>query len=790
MKSIQKVCVIGAGVMGASIAAHIANAGTPVLLMDIVPDIVPQRVPDKSGKNESPQLSRNIIAKTAIKHLLKAKPAPFTSPQKAKYITPLNIEDDLERIQECDWIIEAIVENVNAKQSLYRKINKLRKTDSIVSSNTSTIVLSTLIDGLSDDFKQAFCITHFFNPPRYMTLLELITSSQTNTANIETLEQFCDLKLGKSIIHCLDSPGFIANRLGVFWLYTALTETIDSGLTIEQADALLSKPCGVPKTGVFALLDMIGLELMPKVIESLLSALPEDDPFVQIKRDLPFLQDMIAKGYIGRKGKGGFYRLKSSNGKKVKEALNLATFKYAKAKKVSVTASSFNINNIKQLFELKDEFSEFVWRVMSKTLAYAAYLIPFASQNIKDIDEAMRLGYNWRLGPFELIDKIGVDYFIERLEHSASEIPQQLNRARGKSFYSIENNKRHYLTDVGCAQPIIKLPGTLMLSDIKHTCKPVLRNPSASLWDIGDGVCCFEFTSKMNSIDLNTLQLLQKAIETVSKDYKALVIYSDQKNFSAGANLGLALFAVNIAAWDSIEQLVDLGQQTYHNLKYSPFPVVGAPCGIALGGGCEILLHCDAIQAHIETYTGLVEVGVGLVPAWGGCKEMLSRWSNQKFLPNGPIPSSAKVLELISTACVSTSAEEAQKMAILRPDDSITMNRYRLLSDAKHKALSLIDNYTPPTPQEYQLSGPSGKTAFSMLVQSYVDNAKATKHDQYITLEVAEILTGGALADPSMRLTEPQILALEKQSFMIVVKHPMSLERVEHMLLTGKPLRN
>jgi 3-hydroxyacyl-CoA dehydrogenase len=782
MKSIQKVCVIGAGVMGASIAAHIANAGFPVLLIDIVPD--------KSDENQNSHLTRNCIAKTAVQRLLKTKPAPFTSPRKAKYITPLNIEDNLERIQECDWIIEAIIENIEAKQSLYRKVDKLRKTDSIVSSNTSTIPLSTLISGFSNNFKQAFCITHFFNPPRYMALLELITSSQTNFTYINALEQFCDIKLGKSIIHCNDSPGFIANRLGVFWLYTALIETIDSGFTIEQADSLLSKPCGVPKTGVFALLDMIGLELMPNVIESLLSALPEDDPFVQIKRDLPFLQDMIAKGYIGRKGKGGFYRLRSVNGKKIKEALNLATFKYAKAQIISLPASKINVNNIKQTFESKDKSSEFVWRVMSKTLAYAAHLIPIASQNIKDIDEAMRLGYNWKFGPFELIDKIGIDYFIERLEHSVIKIPEQLERARGKSFYTIENKKLHYLSYDGCAKVIIKPAGTLLLGDIKQARTPLLKNPSASLWDIGDGVCCFEFTSKMNSIDLNTLQLLQKTIEKVSKDYIALVIYSDQQNFSAGANLGLALFAANIAAWDNIEQLVDLGQQTYHNLKYSPFPVVGAPSGIALGGGCEILLHCDAIQAHIETYTGLVEVGVGLVPAWGGCKEMLSRWSHQKLLPHGPIPASAKVLEFISTACVSTSAEEAQKMAILRPEDGITMNRYRLLNDAKQKALSLIDNYAPPIPQQYSLSGPSGKAAFSMLVQSYVDNAKATKHDQHITLEVVEILTGGALADQNMPLTEQEILTLEKQSFMKVVKHPLSLERVEHMLLTGKPLRN
>ncbi|EPJ43769.1 MAG: 3-hydroxyacyl-CoA dehydrogenase NAD-binding protein [Osedax symbiont Rs2] len=773
--NIDKVCVIGAGVMGASIAAHIANAGHKVLLLDRVPE---------GAKN------RNVIAEQALQKLLKSNPAALTHKRNAKLITALNIEDHLAEINHCDWIIEAIVERLEIKQQLYKQIDKVRKPGSIVSSNTSTIPLAALIADMSAEFCADFCISHFFNPPRYMRLLEVVKGDLTLQSTIDTLCNFADHQLGKSIVLCKDRPGFIANRLGIYWIYCALVEAIDCGLSVEEADAILSKPCGVPKTGVFGLIDLVGLDLMPNILDSLLQLLDADDPLVQLKRELPLLQKMIETGYTGRKGKGGFYRLNRQQGNKVKEAIDLNSGEYHRVAKVDLASAKIKVNSIRQLFETNDKGGDYAWRVMSKTLTYAAQLVPQAADQIDTIDEAMRLGYNWKYGPFELIDLLGVDWFIAKLKPQQQDIPALLEATAGRSFYRENNGIREYLNQQGDYRSLSRATGMLMLSDIKLNSTAIIQNSSAALWDIGDGVVCFEFTSKMNALDAQIMQLLQQTIALVEKNYKAMVIYNDADNFSVGANLGLAMFAANIAAWTEIAELVEAGQQTYQALKYAPFPVVSAPSGMALGGGCEILLHSDAIQAHIETYTGLVEVAVGLVPAWGGCKEMLDRWSNNPKYAKGPMPGPSKAFELISTATVSKSAEEAKSNLVLRSADGITMNRYRLLSDAKQKALSMASDYTAPEPPVFHLPGLSGKAAFTMAVDSFVHSGKATAHDRVVSLAVADILTGGAQADPNTELSEKDILKLERDTFMQIIRHPDSLDRVEHMLLTGKPLRN
>ncbi|WP_298428558.1 enoyl-CoA hydratase-related protein, partial [Rhodoblastus sp.] len=431
----------------------------------------------------------------------------------------------------------------------------------------------------------------------------------------------------------------------------------------------------------------------------------------------------------------------------------------------------------------------YAWTVMRETLTYAAMLVGDAADEIESIDEAMRLGYNWKSGPFELLDKIGVDWFIDRLEKEGRPVAPVVRAAQGKSFYRIADGKRQALTLSGDYKTLLRPEGVLLLEDIKLTSKPVLKNGSASVWDIGDGVLCFEFTSMMNSLDADIVALLSKTIELVKKEYKALVVYNEGSNFSVGANLGLALFAANIAGWNDIQGLVGLGQLTYKALKYAPFPVVSAPAGMALGGGCEILLHSDAIQAHAETYAGLVEVGVGLIPGWGGCKEMAARWQSLGKLPRGPMPAVAKVFEFISTATVAKSAAEAQDMLILRPGDAITMNRTRLLFDAKAKALKLAENYKPPEPPTYVLPGPSGKAALDMAVDGFVRLGKATRHDKVVSGVLAEILTGGD-TDPTETLTEDRMLELERIGFMKLIRTPDTLARIEHMLETGKPLRN
>ena len=770
MADIRKVAVIGAGVMGAGIAAHVANAGIPVVLLDIVPEGA---------------ANRNAIAQGAIDKLLKADPAAFMTKRAARLVTPGNTEDDLDKLAECDWIVEAVIERLDVKQALYRRIEAVRKPGSVVSSNTSTIPLATLTAGLPDSFARDFCITHFFNPPRYMRLLEVVAGEQTRPEAIERVGRFADVALGKSVVPCKDRPGFIANRLGVYWLQVAVVEAIDAGLDVEDADAVVGKPMGIPKTGVFGLLDLVGLDLMPHVNASMAKSLPPGDPFHGAHRELPLINRMLAEGYTGRKGKGGFYRLNRAGGGKVKEAIDLATGQYRPQRKPALDLP----RGIKAVLQAPGKAGRYAWQVMARTLSYAAMLVPEVADDIASVDEAMRLGYNWKFGPFELIDQLGTDWFAARLEESGLPVPELLRRAAGRRFYRVAEGRRQALGPDGTYRDIARPDGVLLLADIKLVAAPVLKNGSAALWDIGDGVACFEFTSKLNTLDPDTMALLSKALKVVGERFKALVIYNEASNFSAGANLGMALFAANLAAWSEIEQIVATGQQTYKAMKYAPFPVVGAPSGLALGGGCEILLHCDAVQAHAETYMGLVECGVGLIPAWGGCKEMLHRWARLGRLPRGPMPPVAKVFETVSTATVAKSAAEAQELLFLRPTDGITMNRYRLLADAKARALDLARDYAPPTPPDYTLPGETAAVGLRLAAESFHRRGIATRHDLVVAGALAEVLAGGE-TDATRTLNEDDLLELERARFMRLVRHPDTLARIESVLETGKPLRN
>jgi 3-hydroxyacyl-CoA dehydrogenase len=649
--------------------------------------------------------------------------------------------------------------------------------------------LKLLTQGLGEAFARDFLITHFFNPPRYMRLLEIVTGTRTDEQLAQTVGHFADLALGKSVVRCKDSPGFIANRLGVYWLQVGVIEAIDLGLTVEEADAVIGKPMGIPKTGVFGLIDLVGLDLMPHINASLAKSLPPNDPFHAANRDLPLIRKMIADGYIGRKGKGGFYRLNRAGGGKLKEAIDLASGAYRAEQKRDLPELAGASKDLRALLSSPGKIGTYAWRVLGRTLSYAAALVPEAADDITAIDEAMRLGYNWQWGPFELIDKLGAGWLAKKLEQDGLPVPELLRAAQDKSFYRLQDGRRQYLGTDGAYHDMLRPDGVLMLEDIKRVAKPVLKNGSAAAWDIGDGVLCFEFTSKSNSLDDQVIALLAKTIPVVQSQFKALVIYNEGRNFSVGANLGLALFAANIAAWSEIEKLIAAGQQTYKALKYAPFPVVSAPSGMALGGGCEILLHSDAVQAHAESYLGLVECGVGVVPGWGGCKEMLSRWSTSGLLPRGPMPAPSKVFETVSTATVSKSAAEAKELLFLRADDGITMNRYRLLADAKALALKLAADYVPPKPVELKLPGASGKLAFTMAAEGFHHRGMATDHDMVVADALADVLSGGP-ADPVDVVTEDQLLTLERAAFMRLVKTAGTLARIEHLLVTGKPLRN
>ncbi|WP_230281741.1 3-hydroxyacyl-CoA dehydrogenase/enoyl-CoA hydratase family protein [Croceicoccus sp. Ery15] len=768
---IEKVCVIGAGTMGAGIAAQVANAGVPVLLLDIVP---------KDGDD------RDAVAKGAVAKMLKTDPAPFMSKAAAKLVETGNIDDHLDRVAECDWIVEAIVERLDIKQGLYARLEQLKKPGAAVSSNTSTIPLEQLVDGRTEQFRSDFLITHFFNPPRYMRLIEIVRGPHTDPAVADRVEDFVDRKLGKRVVPTKDTPGFIANRIGTYWLSVAVNAAMDQGLTVEEADQIGGRPMGIPKTGIFGLIDLVGIDLMPLLSQSLTANLPEGDPYFDTVRDQPLIERMIAEGRTGRKSGSGFYRFDKKT--RTKYAVDLDSGEYREPAKPARLPGKAE-RDLAALVAAPGKVGDYAWEVLGKVLAYSASLVGEIADDVVAIDDAMKLGYNWKYGPFELIDRLGPGLLAKRLADEGREVPAILTTAGERPFYRIEDGTRQYLGLDGDYHDVVRADGVLLLEDIKLNAKPLMKNASAALWDAGDGVAVFEFTGKMNALDGEVMKLIGKAIPLVASDYKALVVYNEGDNFSAGANLGLAMFAVNIAAWSEIEKLVAGGQDAYKALKYAPFPVVSAPAGLALGGGCEILLHSDAVQAHAESYIGLVECGVGIVPGWGGCGEMIDRWRKNPRQPKGPMPAVSKVFEIVSTATVAKSAAEAKGYGFLRDSDGVTMNRDRLLADAKAKALELADGYTPPEPPEFQLPGPSGKAALMLAVEGFRKRGMATPYDAVVAEALAEVLTGGD-ADLTDIVTEADILALEREKFMALVRDPRTQARVEHMLETGKPLRN
>lgn len=795
---INKVAVIGAGVMGSGIAAQVANAGLPVVLFDI-------KVEDKD------------LAAEAVSKMLKADPAPFMRKSNAKLIETGNLEDDLDKLADVDWIIEVVVENLEIKHKTYVTLEKHRKEGSIVSSNTSTIPLHKLAEGQPESFKKDFLITHFFNPPRYMRLLELIVGKDTRPEVTETVREFCDVRLGKGVVACHDTPGFIANRLGVYWLTVGVNEAIKQGVSIEEADAVMSKPVGIPKTGVFGLIDLVGIDLMPKLSESLLSTLGQDDPYRDEFIDHKFVHEMIEAGYTGRKGKGGFYRLNpdAPKGTREKQALAIDAGKfdesmYAKASKPKLASIDAGRKGLKAVVTSDDAGGKYAWEVLKKTLFYAAELVGEIADTVFDIDEGMKLGYNWKMGPFEMIDQLGAKWLAEQLLADDIGVPDILEQVGDGTFYRIEGGKQQYFGTDGEYHDVERPEGVLLLRDIKLTAEPVLKNGSAKVWDIGDGVLCFEKTSKMNTFDEDIFNLLEDTNKLISKsdEYKALVVYNEASHFSAGANLGLAIFMINIAMWPQVEGFVSRGQKVFMDLKFSDFPVVGAPSGMALGGGCEILLASDAVQAHAETYCGLVEVGVGLIPGWGGCKEMILRYQERErakfakdmgkigkdniwFSPDTtPVGAVRQAFETIGMATVAKSAQEAVDIGYFRDSDGISMNRDRLLYDAKQRALALADGYTAPEKRDnIRLGGAGAKMALDLAVSDLRKSGKATPYDVVVSDHLASVLSGGD-KDYTETLSEDDLISLELEEFMKLLRHDGTLERIEHMLETGKPLRN
>ena len=783
---ISKVAVIGAGLMGSGIAAHIANAGLPVTLLDIVP---------KEATN------RNIVAENAVKSMLKpvktGSPTPLMHKDNVKLIKTGNLEDDINLINDADLIIEVVLERLDIKHDVFRKIDKHRKSGSIVTSNTSTIPRKKLVSGMPDSFAEDFMITHFFNPPRYLRLLEIVAGKEVSKKKVDKIVKFCDLNLGKEVVICNDTPGFIGNRIGTYWTLVGMIEAFKLGLTVEEADAVMGRPIGAPKTGIFGLVDVVGLDLIPHVTESMSSNLSIEDFYndgVKEQEALGIdrlLQEMIASGYTGRKGKGGFYRLNTEGGKKIKESRNLVSGNYSPSnRRVGLESVKAAKKGLRTLVDYNDKGGDYAWKVLSKTLSYAASLVPEITDNLVNVDLAMKNGFLWKKGPFEMLDDLGPSWFASKIEAEGMQVPDLLKVVSDGKFYDVISGELNYLGVGGKYSKIQKPKGYLNTKDVKLGKEPIFRNPSASLWDMDDEILLAEFHSKMNSMDPLIMEALSKASDLCeSGNFKGLVVGNDGTNFSAGANLGLSSFVTNVGAWEEAENFVQGGQLAFMMLKHGSFPVVGASHGLAIGGGCEVLLACDAIQAHAESYIGLVEVGVGLVPAWGGCKEMITRWNQDPDQPKGPMASIMNIFQNVGTAKVATSAQEAKEMKFLSPQDQITMNRERLLHDAKELCMKMTDNYEAPSPNEHFLPGPSGKAALDLAVDDLVKAGHATPHDVVVTKELSHILSGGD-TDPTETVSDDKLLEMEREGILRLMRTEGTMDRVEHMLTTGRPLRN
>jgi 3-hydroxyacyl-CoA dehydrogenase len=772
---IKRVAIIGAGVMGGGIAAQMADAGVEVLLLDLVPEGAAHR---------------NTLAEAAVRAQRESVPPGFVYPSRAGLITFGNLEDDLGKLTDCDWIIEAVKEDVRIKQDVYRKIDAHRKSGSIVSSNTSTLPLATLSSGMPESFRRDFMITHFFNPPRFTQLLEVVPNDNMRPGAADDIGRFADISLGKTVLQCKDTPGFIANRIGGYWMMRGLEEAVRQGVPVEEADAAMGAPAGFPRTGIFGLFDRVGIDLMLNTPSTITAspALPADDPMRKLdpEKTLALLGHMVEQGYLGRKSKGGFYRLNTEGGQKTKEVRDLATGEYSTANgRGRLTGLEPPQEDIQALV-MHPQAGRYAWAVLSDTLCYAASLVPAIAEGIAAVDLAMRKGYNWNHGPFEMIDALGVDWFIAKLEEDGRTVPHLLEAARGKSFYITDGGERLAFGTDRNYTPVVMPAGYLTLEDVKRRApKPLAGNQDASLWDMGDGIACLELTTQDNVITPDVVRIIEKTIALgTDKRFQGLVIGNDSDTFSAGADLRLLREAAQPAQrnWTQIDDAIRAGQHAMQGLKYAPFPVVSALAGKALGGGCELVLHSDAIQAHANSFPGLVEPAVGLVPAWGGCTQMLMR---QSFPVVRHVPN---VFQNIARCRVANSLDEAREMKILRPGDRVTMNRARLLADAKARSLEMAKDYSPPELRTVHLPGALLKRIIDGKANALARKGKITGHDAVVSRALSTVLCGGN-TDITRAVSEQQLLELERAAFMELVKTETTFQRIDHMVEHGKPFR-
>ena len=810
MKRINKVAILGAGTMGARIAAHFANAGVPSYLLDIVP-------PDADGA------PRNKIAAAGLDAAKKSKPAAFMDASLARFVTVGNFDDDLKKLGEVDWIIEAVVENLDIKRALLRKVEAIRKPGTIITTNTSGLPVGKIAEGFSDDFRKAWFGTHFFNPPRYMRLLELIPTPEADRAAIDAIAHFCDTRLGKGVVMAKDTPNFIGNRIGTFSVLNVMRLMQEMGLTIEEVDALTGQAVGWPKSATFRTIDLVGLDILGHVVANMTANVHDERSELKLP---DFFDQMLAKKWLGDKTKGGFYKkIKSASaGDDERLALDWTTLEYRPRQKPKFAALDMAKNlddtgaRLRMLLGLEgapqkgDKAGAFLWAALTDLWTYSANRVPEISDSIVEIDRAMRLGFNWELGPFELWDAAGVEPTVARMKKEGKPIAGNVEKllAAGRTSWYMDDSatpsgRKYWQLNSGSWQPVEVPAGVWSVTAAKKSNGVVKKNSGASLVDLGDGVACIEFHSKMNTLGTDIMGLISQSLKPggPGDNFDAFVITNDATNFSVGANLMLLLMSVQEEEWDDVDLVIRQFQGMTQAIKFSPKPVVSAPFGLCLGGGTEISLHAAARQPHAELYTGLVEVGVGLLPGGGGCKEMLLRAIDTAAASRGKSSNEAlsgsvemmeamkRAFETIATAKIATSAYEARGLGFLSNSDRITMNRERVLSDAKARALELVrSGYEPPVLRtDIPAPGESLLAALKMGVHLMRQGDFITDYEVKLAGKIAEVLCGGNIT-PGTPVSEQYILDLEREGFKSLCGEKKTQERIQYTLKTGKTLRN
>jgi len=821
-KRIERVAILGAGTMGARIAAHFANAGVPVFLLDIVPSELNPAEKSRGLTLQSAEV-RNRFARFGLEAALKSRPAAFFSADSARLIQIGNFEDNLDWCSQADWILEVVAENIEIKRALLERVEAVRRPGTFVTTNTSGLCISAIGKTRSIDFRRHWAGTHFFNPPRYMKLVEIIPGPDTLPEVVDALSDFCDRQLGKGVVIAKDTPNFIANRIGTFSMLNALRMMAELNMTIEEVDACTGPAVGYPKSATFRTADIVGLDVLAHVVENIYENTPDDESR-EIYKVPALVQEMVKRGWLGEKSGQGFYKRVKKGAESEILTLDPQTMEYRakqKARFASIDMGRIIDDTRDRLRALvgpifagqpADKASKFIWGALSRTSLYAARRVPEIADSPADIDRAMRWGFAWELGPFEIWDAIGVEAMARQLEKEGETLPPLVTKllASGEKYFYLNVSGKVLCFDLHATEPdvpateifkpITNPPGILILSSLKESGAIVEKNSGASLIDLGDGVLCCEFHTKMNSLGADIIAMIHAGVRRLNSDFDAMIISNQGAHFSAGANLMLVLVAAQEQEWDEIDFAVRQFQGAMLAIKYSPRPIVVAPHGLAIGGGCEINLHAAKIHAAAEAYIGLVETGVGVIPAGGGCKETLIRANEQS--------SGGEDLDLfnalkprfynIALAKVSTSAEEARTLGYLRRADSISMNRDRLVADAKQSALALVRaNWRPAAanPKEgaartqVRVLGESFLAAAKLAIHMMLRGEYISEYDAHVARKLAHVLAGGALTSPQ-NVSEQYLMDLEREAFVSLCGERKTQERIAHTLKTGKPLRN